>query len=126
MDKMKKIAGAALLLIGKALLLDLGIFALVSLSCLIGTRCTAIAWGERLFWVGLILLLIAGGAAIVVLGSVRRPNYRALGHGAAYEPFETDEEKAEYERRGRLAGYVGLMSLGIILISVLIDTLARR
>jgi len=123
---MKKIAGAAFPLIGKALLLDLGIFALVSLSCLIGTHCTGILWGERLFWAGLFMLLLTGGAAVTIFGSGKRPDYRAVARGEKYESFDDPEERAKYTRRSRFAVQVGLMGLGLILVSVLIDSLARR
>lgn len=126
MDKTKKIAGAALRLIGEALLVDLGIFTLVSLSCLIGTRCTGILWGERLFWAGLFILVVAGGVVVTVLGAGKRPNYREVAKDGKYEAFDDPEEEAKYARRGRFAVQAVLTGMGIILVSVLIDTLARR
>lgn len=67
MEKVKGAAVAVLRFIGTTLLIDLGLLALVSISCLIGTRCTNVTYGERMFWVGMASLVAAMPA---VLGSL--------------------------------------------------------
>lgn len=49
---------------GTVLLIDLALFAVVSLSCFIGTRCTANQWSDRMFWAAMIAAVIAMPAII--------------------------------------------------------------
>ena len=59
--------------IGISLLIDLGLLAAVGLSCVLGPGCTRIMWSERMFWAGMIPLMVGLGGMIGWLGSGRRP-----------------------------------------------------
>jgi hypothetical protein len=50
--------------LGTVILVDLAIFAVVSLSCLFGTRCTATVWSDRMFWAAMIAAAAAMPAII--------------------------------------------------------------
>lgn len=97
MDTLKSRGIAVLKFIGISLLIDLGLLAAVGLSCVIGTRCTRIMWSERMFWVGMIPLMVGLAGMISWLGSGPRP--------FAIKPSEEDEdEEEEGEREQPVAG----------------------
>ena len=73
MDKVKTRVDAILRFLGISLGIGLGLFAAVSLSCLVGTRCTAVMWSERMFWVSMVPLVLGMGGMIGRLGSGRPP-----------------------------------------------------
>jgi len=69
MDKVKAYTIAVLRFIGVSLLIDIGMFVLVSISCLIGTRCSNVAYSERMFWVSMAALLVAMPGILSALGT---------------------------------------------------------
>jgi hypothetical protein len=50
--------------LGTVILVDLAIFAVVSASCLLGTRCSATTWSDRMFWAAMIAAAMAMPAII--------------------------------------------------------------
>ena len=69
MEKVTSAVLDVLKFLGVSLLINLGLFALVSLSCLIVPRCSNTAYSERMFWVGLVAMLGAMPAVLASLGS---------------------------------------------------------
>jgi len=71
MEKVRAAGVAVLRFIGITLLIDLGLFVLVSLSCLLGTRCSNTQYSERMFWVGLVSMVAAMPAVLGALNTSR-------------------------------------------------------
>ena len=125
MEKLKDAVVPISRLIGITLLIDLGLFALVSISCLIGTRCTNLVYSERMFWTGMASLI---AAAPVVLGalSTSRGYYSSpftAGMDAQVAHTIIKDGRRSLDRRSAFAWRalsVGAVAIGI---SALIDRL---
>lgn len=91
MDKLVSRALSVLKFLGVSLLIDLGLLTAVGLTCIIGTRCTRLMWSERMFWVGMIPLMLGLGGMIRWLGSGRRPiKYKSSDEQDAEDDAEED------------------------------------
>jgi len=67
MEKVRDVVLSVLRFLGVSLLIDLGLFAAVSLSCLIGPR----VYSERMFWVSLAAIIAGMPAVLASLGTSR-------------------------------------------------------
>ncbi len=145
MDTLKSRGIAVLKFIGLSLLVDLALFVVVSLSCLIGTRCTRLVWSARMFWVGMVPLTIGMAGMISWLGSGPRPwaidisdeeeddqededeRPEVAVSGAPPHDFEdaSDGDSESLSTRARFALRMLSVGAGGFAISVLIDVLTR-
>jgi hypothetical protein len=142
MDKLLSRAVSVLKFLGVSLLIDLGLLAAVGLSCIIGTRCTRLMWSERMFWVGMIPLMIGLGGMIRWLGSGRRPvKYKSSDEqetedddvSADVRPYDMDEgfradEDGDAEglsSGAKFALRMASVGAGAYILSALIDVLTR-
>ncbi len=127
MERVKKIAVGVLRFIGIALLADMGLFILVSLSCLVGTRCTVTAWSERMFWVGLGFMLIATPVAFATLSTGRsfnNPMTMGMDNQIAVDIIKS--ERQGLDKRTLFALRMALIGTVGIIFSALIDTYFGR
>ncbi len=123
MEKVKGIAVKVLRFLGIVLLADLGLFILVSLSCLIGARCTVAAWSERMFWVGLGFMLIATPVAFATLSTGRafnNPMTMGMDNQIAVDIIKS--ERQGLDKRTLFALRMALIGTIGIALSALIDT----
>jgi hypothetical protein len=125
MEKVEVAAVAVLRFIGITLLIDLGLFALVSISCLIGTRCTNLAYGERMFWVGMASLIAAMPVVLSSL-STSRGYYDSpftAGQDAKVALTIVKDGRLSLDRRSAFAWRASSVGAVAIAISAVIDTL---
>ncbi len=126
MDRVK----TALLSIGRflgvILLVDLGLFIAVTISCQIGTHCTSTAWSERMFWVGIGVILLAAPAVFAMLSTSRsfsiNPMTAGMDNKIALDIINS--ERQGMNKRVVYALRMGLIGAICIAISALIDILA--
>ncbi len=127
MEKVKKALVGIGRFLGLILLIDLGLFIAVTISCQIGTRCSNIAWSERMFWVG-IAAIICGAPAVVAMLSTSRSfsiNPMTAGMDNAIAIDIIQNERRGMNKRVGFALRMGLIGAGCIAISALIDILTR-
>ena len=125
MEKVKAVVVATLRFIGITLLIDLGLFVLTSISCLIGTRCTNAVYGERMFWVGMASLIAAMPAVLGSL-STSRGYYNSpftAGQDAKVSLTIVKDGRRSLDRRSAFAWRAFSVGAVAIAISALIDTL---
>jgi putative heme iron utilization protein len=129
MEKLKQMLITVARFTGITLLVDVVLVLGVGVSCLIGDSCTAIVWSERMFWIGLALMMIAGPLAIGYLSSGRLRPRGFVAEG--WEPIGTRERLSAEERQENIAR-VGLWALRIvsvglfsIIIGILIEVFSR-
>jgi len=121
----------ALLSIGRffsiVLLVDLSLFTVISISCLIGTRCTNVAWSERMFWAGIIALVTAMPAVLAGLNTSRGYFDNPLTAGMDLQVAGTivKDGRKGLDKRTAYALKAGTVGAGAIAISALIDILTR-
>lgn len=124
MEKVKKTALGILRFLGIVLLIDLGLFILVSLSCLIGARCTGATWSERMFWVGLGFMLIAAPVAFATLSTGRSfNNPMTMGMDNEIAVSIIKSERQGLDKRTLFVLRVGMIGMIAIIFSALIDAL---
>ena len=100
MNTLKSRGIAVLEFIGLSLLIDLALLAAVGLSCLIGPQCTGLTWSERMFWLGMVPLMIGLGGMISWLGSGERPiTYKSSD--VKKDDDEDEEQEAEVPQAAR-------------------------
>ena len=110
------------------ILIDLGLFAVVSLSCLIGPRCTSVAWSERMFWSGMLVFIVGMPALIAALNTGSGIEADAFT-GAWAQKAALDAIKHERESvNKRWAFFIRMFMSGVgaIAISALIDVLSKQ
>ncbi len=127
MEKVKKGLVGIGRFLGLVLLVDLGLFVVVSISCLFGTRCTNTAWSERMFWAGIAALITAMPAVLAGLSTGRGYFDNRLTAGMDMQVAQTiiQSERQGLDKRTAYAlkaGAVGAVAIGI---SALIDILTR-
>ena len=125
MEKVKVVAVTVLRFVAATLLIDLGLFALVSISCLIGTRCTNVGYSERMFWVGLASMIAAMPAVLGALNTSRGYYNSRFTAGMDAQVAHTiiKDGRLSLNRRSAFAWRalsVGLVGIGI---AALIDIL---
>jgi hypothetical protein len=127
MDKFKSLLLAVLRFLGLVLLVDLGLFILVSLSCLIGTRCTGVQWSERMFWAGMLVMVTAMPAVLAMLSTSQGyfDNPYTAGMDMQVAGTIIKDGRRGMNKRTRYAFRAGFIGLGAIAISALIDLLTR-
>lgn len=127
MEKVKKALVAIGRFIGIVLLVDLGLFIIVTISCQFGIRCTGGAWSERMFWAGIIALITAMPAVLAGLNTSRGYFDNRLTAGMDMQVAQTiiQSERKGLDKRTAYALTAGAVGLIAILISALIDILTR-
>ncbi len=127
MEKVKKALVSIGRFLGIVLLVDLGLFSVVSISCLFGTRCTNVAWSERMFWAGIVALLTAMPAVLAGLNTSRGYFDNRLTAGMDMQVAQTiiQSERKGLDKRTAYALKAGAVGAGAIGISALIDILTR-
>ncbi len=113
--------------LGTVLLIDLAIFAVVSLSCLLGTRCTATAWSNRMFWAAMIAAATAMPAIIAGMSTGSGVEGSAFD-GAWANQRALSTIQSERRRMGKRLRYlIRQLSIaaGALGISALIDLFTR-
>ena len=116
---------AVLRFLGVSLLAALVLLAVVSLSCLFGTRCDNAAYSERMFWGGLIVAMGAMPAALAMLGS-NQGYYNSpftAGQDARVALTIANDARRSLDKRTTFAlraASIGVIAMGI---SALIDLL---
>ncbi|MEJ5308293.1 MAG: hypothetical protein WHX52_00855 [Anaerolineae bacterium] len=127
MEKVKKALVSIGRFLGIVLLVDLGLFSVVSISCLFGTRCTNVAWSERMFWAGIVTLLTAMPAVLAGLNTSRGYFDNRLTAGMDMQVAQTiiASERKGLDKRTAYALKAGAVGAGAIGISALIDILTR-
>jgi len=126
-EKVKKALVSIGRFLGIVLLVDLGLFSVVSISCLFGTRCTNVAWSERMFWAGIVTLLTAMPAVLAGLNTSRGYFDNRLTAGMDMQVAQTiiASERKGLDKRTAYALKAGAVGAGAIGISALIDILTR-
>jgi len=113
--------------LGVVLLVDLGLFLAVTLWCQMGTRCTPLEWSERMFWVGIIVMILAAPAVFAMLSTGRgfsgNPMTAGMDNAIALDIIKS--ERQGLNKRMIYALRMGLIGAGAIGISALIDVLTR-
>lgn len=111
--------------LGVSLLIALGLFVLVSLSCLVWGPCTNTAYSERMFWVGLAALL-TGAPGVVAFLSTNQGYYSSpftagqdakVAHTIIADGRKSMDRRTAYIWRALTVGAFG------IALSALIDIL---
>lgn len=127
MEKVKKALASIGRFLGIVLLVDLGLFIVVSISCLFGTHCTNAAWSERMFWAGIIALITAMPAVLAGLNTSRGYFDNRLTAGMDMQVAQTiiQSERKGLDKRTAYALKAGAVGAGAIGISALIDILTR-
>ncbi len=127
MEKVKKALVSIGRFLGIVLLVDLGLFIIVSISCLFGARCTNAAWSERMFWAGIIALITAMPAVLAGLNTSRGYFDNRLTAGMDLQVAQTiiQAERKGLDKRTAYALRAGAVGAGAIAISALIDILTR-
>jgi hypothetical protein len=127
MDKIKAALMSVLRFVGFTLLIDLGLFAIVSLSCLFGTRCTNAQWSERMFWAGMLAMVTAMPAVLAMLNTSRGYFSNPLTAGMDLQVAGTivRDGRKGLNKRTAFAFRAGAVGAGAIAISALIDILTR-
>ncbi|HOT92518.1 MAG TPA: hypothetical protein PLJ78_10880 [Anaerolineae bacterium] len=127
MDKVKDALRSIGRFIGLVLLIDLGIFVVVTISCQIGTRCTGTAWSERMFWAGIIAIITAMPAVLAGLNTSRGYFENPLTAGMDLQVAGTiiKDGRKGLDKRTAYAFKAGAVGAGAIAISALIDILTR-
>jgi hypothetical protein len=127
MDKVKKALLSVGRFVGVILLIDLGLFIAVTISCQIGTRCTALAWSERMFWVGIGAIILGAPAVVAMLSTSRsfsiNPMTAGMDNAIALDIIQS--ERRGMNKRVSYALRMGSIGIGCIAISALIDILTR-
>lgn len=127
MDKIKAILLSILRFVGLTLLIDLGIFAIVSLTCLFGTRCTNLQWGERMFWAGIVAIVTGMPAVLAMLNTSRGYFDNPLTAGMDLQVAGTivKDGRKGLNKRTAYALKAFAVGIGAVGISALIDVLTR-
>lgn len=113
--------------VGFVLLIDLAIFAIVSLTCFFGTRCTPLQWSERMFWAGMLAMIGAMPAIMAALNTSRGYFNNPLTAGMDMQVAQTiiKDGRKGLTQRSAFALKAGAIGAGAIAISALIDILTR-
>ncbi|MFN2283812.1 MAG: hypothetical protein ACK2UQ_05290 [Anaerolineae bacterium] len=127
MEKVKKVLISIGRFLGMVLLVDLGLFIVVSVSCLFGTRCTGSAWSERMFWAGILAMVTAMPAVLAMLNTSRGYFDNPLTAGMDLQVAGTivKDGRKGLDKRTAYALKAGVVGAGAIAISALIDILTR-
>lgn len=123
--RMKTVLAKALLYLRNVVLVDLAIGVLVAITFLFSGGFTFTALSERIFWVGLVITLLAGIVALASTFSgrslgipviIRRPQEakNLLDHFGEY--------RAEVDKRQDVSIQLFIIGLGCIAISALVQT----
>jgi len=126
-EKVKKVLISIGRFLGMVLLVDLGLFIVVSVSCLFGTRCTGSAWSERMFWAGILAMVTAMPAVLAMLNTSRGYFDNPLTAGMDLQVAGTivKDGRKGLDKRTAYALKAGVVGAGAIAISALIDILTR-
>jgi len=126
-EKVKKALMTIGRFLGIVLLVDLGLFIIVSISCLFGTRCTNAVWSERMFWAGILALITAMPAVLAGLNTSRGYFDNRLTAGMDLQVAQTiiQSERKGLDKRTAYALKAGAVGVVAIAISALIDVLTR-
>jgi hypothetical protein len=126
-EKVKNVVVAIGRFIGTALAIDAGLFVLVSLSCLIGTRCSYVAYSERMFWVGMAALIAAMPAVLASLSSNRGYFDNPFTAGADMQVAHTiiKDARLSLNKRAMFALRMGIIGSIAIAISAVIEIMGR-
>lgn len=127
MERVKAFLIGAAKFLGFVLLIDLGIFAVVSLTCLLGTRCTNLQWSERMFWGGMLAMLSGMPAVLAAMNTSRGYFDNPMTMGMNLQVAETiiKDGRKGLGKRTRFALTAGTVGIIAIAISALIDILTR-
>ncbi len=127
MEKVKKALLSIGRFLGLILLVDLGLFIVVTISCQFGTRCTTLAWSERMFWAGILALVTAMPAVLAMLNTSRGYFDNPLTAGMDLQVAGTivRDGRKGLDKRTAYALKAGVVGAGAIAISALIDILTR-
>jgi hypothetical protein len=126
-EKVKRALVSIVRFLGIVLLINLGLFIVVTISCQFGTRCTNAAWSERMFWAGIIALITAMPAVLAGLNTSRGYFDNRLTAGMDMQVAQTiiQAERKGLDKRTAFALKAGAVGAGAISISALIDILTR-
>ncbi len=127
MSKVGQIVLAVLRFLGISLLIDLGLFVLVSLSCLVWGPCSNANYSERMFWVGLAGMVAAMPAILAALNTSRGYYNSPFTAGQDAKVFHTivaDGQKGLDKRTTYVWRMISIGMFGIG-IAALIDTIGR-
>lgn len=125
MSKFKTALVNFLKFMGLVLLIDIGLLALVGLTCLLGSGCTTAQWSDRMFWLSLGTMLLAAPAVIASL-STGRGYFNSpftAGPDSAIAVDIINRERRELSKRTMFAIRVGVIGAIGIGIAALISTL---
>jgi hypothetical protein len=127
MEKVKYILVAVGRFVGTALAIDAGIFVVVTLSCLIGTRCSSVMYSERMFWVGMAALIMAMPAVLASLSSNRGYFDNPFTAGADMQVAHTiiKDARRSVNKRSIFALRMGIVGTVAIAISAVIEIMGR-
>jgi len=127
MEKVKTTLIAVGKYVGVTLLVDLGLFAIVSLSCLFGTRCTGVQWSERMFWAGILAMLGAAPAVLAMLSTSQGYFDNPMTAGMDMQVAKTiiEDGRRGMSKRSKFSLRAASVGAGAIGISALIDILTK-
>ena len=106
-----------------SLAIDVGLFLIVTLTCVLGTPCNNVVYSERMFWVGMASLLIGMPAVFASLGSFQGQFGDPLLAGQQMKVAETvfKDARLHMSKRARFAWRMMTVGAGGIAIAALID-----
>jgi hypothetical protein len=127
MEKVKNVLVAMGRFVATALAIDAGLFVLVTISCFIGTRCTNIAYSERMFWVGMAALIAAMPAVLASLSSNRGYFDNPFTAGADMQVAHTiiKDARLSLNKRATFALRMAIIGTVAIAISAVIEIMGR-
>jgi hypothetical protein len=127
MAKAKKIISDITRFLSISLLVDLGMFLLVSIFCLTRESCTGEQWSEYMFWASMLALIAGMPAVLASLSSSRGYFDNPMTAGADMAVAETIIKQERRELSKRTIYTLRMFSIGImgITISAFIEYLTR-
>ncbi len=127
MEKFKSGLLSVLRFLGIVLLVDLGLFTVVTISCFVGTRCTGPQWSDRMFWASMLAMLGAAPAVLAALSTSRGYFDNPMTAGMDMQVAHTiiKSERKGLSKRTKFALRAGLVGIVGIAISAAIDLSTR-
>ncbi len=127
MDRIKSTISGIARFLSFALLIDLGLFLLVSGYCLTGDSCTGVLWSEYMFWISMLALIAGMPAVIASMSSSRGYFDNPMTAGADLAVAKTIIESERRDLSNRTVYTIRMFTIGIIgmAISAIIDLMTR-
>ena len=127
MARFKQVVSSTARFLSISLLIDLGMFLIVSAFCLLGDSCSGESWSEYMFWLSMLAMIAGMPAVLASLSSSRGYFDNPYTAGADMAVAGTIIQSERKELSKRTVYTLRMFSIGIIgiAISAFIDLLSR-